>query len=120
MKTGLLGVTRIANLEMQELMDEVSQKGLKILESRGALGRLKRLVLRLRQVDRHLAEGRGSGAKLAEAESEVLRYEENLKALKAALETLQRSLLAQKSHLENIRANLGAASSWAASLRQTS
>jgi hypothetical protein len=93
MKTGLLGVARTANREMEGLMEEVSQKGVKILESPGALGRLRRLVLRLKQVDHSLAEGRRSSAKIAEAKPEILKYEENLKALKTALETLQLSLL---------------------------
>jgi hypothetical protein len=120
MDTGLLGVIRIANREIQELIDEVSQNGAKVVESRGAVRRLGRLALRLKQVDHYLAEGSRSSAKLADSEYEILKYKENLKALKVVLGTLQFSLLAQESHLENVRANLEAASSWAASIRQTS
>lgn len=120
MNTRLLEVIRIANREIQELIDEVSQKGAKIVECRGALRRLGRLSLRLKQVDHYLAGGPKPAAKLAESEGEILEYKENLKALKTALETLQLSLAARKSHLENVRRNLEAASSWVASLRQTS
>jgi len=120
MKPGLLQATRIANRGIQELIDDVSQNGAPVLESPGAVGRLRRLALRFKQVDRLLAEGSGESTKLAESEHEISKYRENLKALKAILETAQLSLLARKSHLENVRASLEAANSWAASLRQTS
>ena len=120
MNTRLLEVVRIANREIQKLIDEISQNGAKIVQRRGALRRLGRLSLRLKQIDHYLAEGPRPSAKQAESEHEILKYKENLKALKAALETLQSSLLARKSHLENVRANLEAANSWVASLRQTS
>ena len=120
MNTKLRDIIRIANREFPEFIGEVLQNGPKGAELGGAARRLGKVALRLKQVDRYLAERAGSGAKALESEQEFLTYAENLKALRGVLETLQSSLLAQKSHSDNVRANLQAASAWATSLRQTS
>jgi len=118
MKTGLLDIVRTANREFQELIDEISRNGPKIVQSRGAVRRLEKVSIRLRQVDRYLAERSKSSADVAESEYEVMKYRDNLKSLRSALETLQYSLLVEKSHLENVRSNLQAANVWANSVRE--
>jgi hypothetical protein len=118
MNTELLDIVRTANREFRGLIEEISQDGPKFLKSRGALRRLERLSLRLSQVDRGLAESLRSASKEAQSEYEVLKYRENLKALRGVFETLQYSLLVEKSHLDNVRANLQSANAWATSLRE--
>jgi hypothetical protein len=120
MDSKLRDIIRIANREFQEFIGEVSQNSLKGAELRGAARRLRKVALRLKQVDRYLTERAGSATNALQSEQEFLTYAENLKALRGVLETLQSSLLAQKSSSDNVHANLRAASAWAASLRQTS
>jgi P2-related tail formation protein len=55
-----------------------------------------------------------------EAAYELLKYRDNLKALRGVMETLQFSLLAEKARLENVRANLQSACAWATSVREIS
>ncbi|MFZ0960080.1 MAG: hypothetical protein WAO35_04190 [Terriglobia bacterium] len=119
MNNNLLHVIRTANREIQAFIDLVSQDGAKVLEFRAAGRRLTKVDLQLKQVARSLAAPR-STTPTAKDELEVLMYRENLKALKNALETLQFSLLTEKSRLENVRANLHAACAWAMSLREIS
>ncbi len=116
----LLDVMRIANREFQEFIDQVTQNGAQVVESRGAVRRLEKVDLRLQQVSRHLEAGSKSSALEPESAFEVLKYRENLKALRNVMETLQFSLLAEKARLENIRANMQAACAWAASVREIS
>ena len=59
-------------------------------------------------------------AEAPEAAYQVMKYRENLKALKSIMEALQFSLLAEKARLENVRANMQAACAWAASVREIS
>ena len=120
MNNRLIGIIRFANREFQEFIDEVAEDGAKITDTRGAGRRLEKVAQRLRQVDGLLAQegkpyvaGAGSG-------DEILKYRENLTALKGVLETLQNSLLVKKSRLENARGSVQAASAWAQLLRQTS
>jgi hypothetical protein len=120
MNKELLDVIRTANREFQEFIDQVSQEGAKVVESRGAARRLEKVDLRLQQVSQYLATGSKSEAPESEAAYEVLKYRENLKALCKAMETLQFSLLVEKARLENIRANMQAACAWAASVRDLS
>jgi hypothetical protein len=120
MSDGLLDAIRIANREFQEFIDEVAQSGAKVVESRGAVHRLEKVQIRLREVARHLAEEARSPTRTPEAAYEVLKYRENLKNLRGVMESLQFSLLAEKTRLENVRANLQSACAWAASLRDIS
>lgn len=115
-----LDVIRIANREFQEFIDQASQKGARILVSRGAALRLGKLDLRLRQVSQHLASAARSSAHAPEAAYQVMKYRDNLKALRGVLETLQFSLLAERARIENLRANMQAACAWATSVRDIS
>src|SRR5208282_1555912 len=105
MNNQLLDILRIANREFQEFIDQVTQKGAQVVESRGAVRRLEKVNLRLKQVSQHLAAGSKSPAPEPEAAYEVLKYREKLKALRNAMETLQFSLLTEKARLDNVRAN---------------
>jgi predicted nucleic acid-binding Zn-ribbon protein len=120
MTDDLLDAIRAANREFQEFIDQVAQSGAEVVESRGALRRLEKVQSRLREVAQYLAEEARSPARSPEAAYEILKYRENLKTLRSVMETLQFSLLAEKTRLENIRANLQAARAWAASLRELS
>ena len=120
MNNELLDVIRFANREFQEFIDQVSQNGAKVVESRGAARRLEKVNFRLKQVSHYLAAGFRSAAQEPEAAYELLKYRENLKALRNVMETLRFSLLAEKARLENVRANMQAACAWATSLREIS
>ena len=120
MNNGLLDVIRIANREFREFINQVAENGAKVVESRGAAHRLERVDLRLQQVSKFLAAGSRPSADAPEVALEILKYRENLKALRTTVETLQFSLLAEKARLENVRANMQAACAWAASLREIS
>jgi hypothetical protein len=120
MNNKLRDIIRIANREFHDFIAEASQNGPKGTDLGRIARRLGKVALRLKQVDRYLAESAESGTKALESEPEILTYAENLKALRGVLETLQSTLLAQKSESGNIRTNLQAASAWATSLRQTS
>jgi hypothetical protein len=119
MNQALLNVIRSANREFQEFIDQVSQSGGEVPETRGAGRRLKKVDLQLKQVAQSLA-GFRSSPPAAEDELEILKYRENLNALKNALASLQFSLLTEKARLENVRANLQAACAWATSLHDIS
>ena len=120
MNDELLDIIRIANREFQEFIDQVAQNGAKVVESRGAVRRLEKVDLRLKQVSKYLAAGSRPSAQAPEASYETLKYRETLKTLRSTMETLQFSLLAEKARLENVRANLQAACAWATSLREIS
>jgi CHAD domain-containing protein len=120
MNSELLDVIKIANREFQEFIDQVSQVGSKVVESRGAMRRLEKVDIRLRQVTEYLAAISGHAEATPEEAYEFLRYRENLKALRNALETLQFSLMSERARLENVRANMQAACAWAASVRDIS
>jgi hypothetical protein len=120
MSDRFLEIIRMANREFQEFIDEVAKNGAKVAKTRGAVRRLEKVAHRLSHVDGFLAQRAGPNLGGAESEFEILKYRENLKALKGVLETLQYSLLVEKSRIENTRANVQAASAWAQSLRQTS
>ncbi len=120
MNNGLLDVIRIANREFQDFIEQVRQSGAKVVESRGAVRRLDKIDLRLKQVSEFLVAGARSSAQQPETAYEVLKYRENLKTLRSVMETLQFSLLAEKARLENVRANLQSACAWATSLREIS
>ena len=119
MDTRLVKTVRIANREFQEFIDEVAKDGPNVAKTGGAVRRLQKIARRLSQVDRYLEHPRPFPT-TPESEYEILQYRENLKALKRVFETLQYGLLAEKSQIENTRANMKAASAWAHSLRQTS
>jgi division protein CdvB (Snf7/Vps24/ESCRT-III family) len=116
----LLDTIRIANREFRDFIDQVAQSGAQIVESRGAIRRLEKVNLRLQDVSQFLAAESRPSAPEPEAAYEVMKYRENLRALRNAMETLQFSLLAEKARLENVRANMQAACAWATSLRETS
>jgi hypothetical protein len=116
----LLDAIRIANREFQEFVEQYAQTGEKVVDSRRALRRLTKIDLRLKQVSRYLAGESKLLPPTPDAAYEVLKYRENLRSLRHVVETLQFSLLAEKARLENVRANLQAASAWATSLREIS
>ncbi len=120
MNKDLLDIIRIANREFQEFIEQAAQSRAKVVESGGAVHRLGRVDLRLKQVAKYLAAESGSSTQAPEDVEEVLKYRDNLKALRSAIETLQFSLLAEKARLKNIRVNLQAARAWATSLREIS
>ena len=116
----LLDTIRTANREFQEFIDQVSQNGAKVVETRGATRRLGKVDLRLKHVSKCLAAVSQSSAEAPEVAHQVLKYRENLKVMKGIMETLQFSLLAEKARLDNVRANMQAACAWAASMREIS
>jgi hypothetical protein len=122
MSDRFLEIVRLANREFQAFIDEVEKNGAKVAKTPGAVRRLEKVAHRLNQVDGFLAHRARPVPAGADSEYEILKYRENLKALKGIMETLQYSLLVEKSHIENTRANVNvqAASAWAQSLRQTS
>jgi hypothetical protein len=120
MKNELLDIIRIANREFQEFIDQVAQNGTRVVESRGAVRRLDKVDLRLKQVSQSLVAYSRSSVGAPEAAYELLKYRDNLKALRGVMETLQFSLLAEKARLENVRANLQSACAWATSVREIS
>jgi hypothetical protein len=120
MDNGLLDIIRTANREFQEFINQVSENGAKVVETRGAVRRLQKVDLRLQEVSKFLAAGSRPSADSPEVALEVLKYRENLKALRTTVETLQFSLVAEKARLENVRANMQAACAWATSLREIS
>jgi hypothetical protein len=120
MNNELLDIIRIANREFQEFIDQVAENGSKVVESRGAVRRLDKVDLRLKQVSQSLAANSRSSVGVPEAAYELLKYRDNLKALRGVMETLQFSLLAEKARLENVRANLQSACAWATSVREIS
>ena len=120
MNNDLLDIIRIANREFQEFIDQVAQSGAQVVQSRGAVHRLEKVDLRLKQVSQHLAADSKPPTPGPEAAYEVLKYRETLKALRNVMEVLQFSLLAEKARLENVRANLQSARAWATSLREIS
>jgi hypothetical protein len=115
-----LDVIRIANREFQEFIDLVSQDGAKVVETRGAMRRLSRVDLRLKHVGKCLDSASRSTVEAPDAAYQVLKYRENLKALKSIMENLQFALLSEKARLDNARANMQAACAWAASVREIS
>jgi hypothetical protein len=116
----LLDTIRTANCEFQEFVDQVSQNGAKVVETRGSLRGLGKVDLRLKYVSKCLATVSQSSAEVPEDAHQVLKYRENLKVMKVVVETLQASLLAEKARLDNVRANTRAACAWAASVREIS
>jgi hypothetical protein len=120
MSNELLDIMRVANREFQEFIDQATQNGAKVVESRGAVHRLEKVDVRLKQVSEHLAAASKTSRQEPEVAYEVLKYRENLKALRGVMETLQFSLLVEKARLENVRANMQSACAWATSLREIS
>jgi hypothetical protein len=120
MKAEFVDVVRTANREFRELIEELSRNEMQFMRSRGAVRRLEKVSIRLSQVESYLTQRPKSSGRAAESEYEILKYRENLKALKTAFETLQYSLLVEKSRLDNARSNLQAAHAWADSVRQLS
>jgi len=110
---------RTANREFREFIDQAAQRSAKGVESRWVVRRLQGITLRLAQISEYLAASRPI-MPAADAADDVRKYTENLKALRAVLETLQFSLLAEKARLETARANLRAACAWAMSLHNIS
>ena len=120
MPDDLLKTVRIANREFEAFMEEVTREGANAMATRPAARRLERVNLRLKQVATHLAEGPGHPKPPLGTEYELFEYRDNLRRLRGTLQTLQFSLLAEKTRLENVRANLQSARAWAASLRDIS
>ena len=120
MNDDLLETLQSANREFQGFIEQVSQSGAKVVETRGAMRRLVKVDLRLKHVSRCLASVSKSFLQSPEAAHQVLKYRENLRTLKSLMENLQFSLLAEKTRLDNVRANMQAACAWAESVRELS
>jgi hypothetical protein len=120
MNDELVDILRIANREFQEFIDRVSENGAKVVETRGALGRLGKVDLRLKHISKFLVTASQSSMQSPETAHQVLKYRETLKKLKNSMEALQIALLAEKTRLENVRANMQAACAWATSVREIS
>jgi hypothetical protein len=120
MSDDLLETLQSANREFQEFIEQVSEGGARVVETRGAMRRLVKVDLRLKHVSKCLASVSKSFLQSPEAAYEVLKYRENLKTLKGLMEGLQFSLLAEKARLDNVRANMQAACAWAESVRELS
>ena len=120
MSDDLLETLQSANREFQEFIEQVSEGGARAVETRGAMRRLVKVDLRLKHVSKCLASASKPYLKSPEAAYEVLKYRENLKTLKGLMESLQFSLLAEKTRLDNVRANMQAARAWAESVRELS
>ena len=120
MNNELLDTIQSANREFQEFIDQASQNGANVMDTRGAMRGLGNVDLRLKHVSKCLAADSRSFAEEPEAAHEVLQYRENLKVMKRIMETLQTSLLAEKSRLDSVRANTQAACAWATSMREIS
>jgi hypothetical protein len=120
MNSKLLEVIRIANREFQEFIDQAARNGEKAVDCRGAFRRLNKVNFQLQQVANFLAKESKPLAPTPGAAYEILKYRENLRSLRIAMETLQFSLLTEKARLENVRANMQAARAWASSLREIS
>ncbi len=120
MNARLLDVVRIANREFRDFVATFSEQGPGHGQYAEAARRLGRVSLRLKQVERVLADGAKRHSEQAGAEQELLDYEQNLMALKRIVEGLESMLLERKSRFEDIRAHLHAANAWASSLHQIS
>ena|ERR1700678_2265214 len=120
MNNELRDVLNIANREFQEFIDQVSQNGTIVVEWGEALRRLVKVDLRLNHVSKLLAVNSKISPEPPEAASAVLKYRDNLKSLLDVMEAFYSSLLAEKSRLDNLKANMRAARKWAASVRDIS
>jgi hypothetical protein len=117
MNSELADTLRMANLDFQEFIDEVSRTGVKAVESREEGHRLGRVELRLKQISQCLAETPKPRLEAPEIAGQILTYRAKLNCLRDALQALEFKLKAEKARLENVRANQQAASAWAASVR---
>jgi len=116
----LLENLKIANREFQEFIDQVACEGTKALKCQGAFRRLDKLNHRLQQVSKHLSTQSRRSLEEPEGAIEIMKYGENLKTLRTVIQNLHVSLLAEKTRLDNARANLQSACAWADSLREIS
>jgi len=119
MDNTLLDVIRTANREFRNFFEEISRTDISVMKSSSAPGRIEKIGRRLEQVGEILARTPRVSDLPSDGSREIAKYEENLKQLRTSLESIQYSLLVERSHLENVRANLRAASAWAASLKET-
>lgn len=116
----MLETIMAANREFREFIDQEAREEAEVTGTRRALRRLDSINFRLNQVSRHLSQDSQPFAEDPEGEAEVWQYRENLRTLRSILQTLQVSLLAEKSRMDDTRSNLHAADAWANSLRQIS
>jgi HPt (histidine-containing phosphotransfer) domain-containing protein len=120
MPTTLLNLIRIANREFRDFFEEVSRVATGVERPSVAFVRIQQVARRLEQVGKLLERPLRLADWTGFAGREIAEYQENLRRLRNALETIQYALLAERSHLQNVWANLQAASAWAATLKQTS
>lgn len=119
MRNPPLEALRLANREFPEFTEEICREIAKNAHSLGALRRLAKIHLHLRQVGASLPSTRAL-TNQPQAAYQTMKYRENLKSLRSALQTLQLALLTERNRLEQLRAHTEAASAWAASLREIS
>ena len=120
MDVTLREIVRIANHELGDFIRRFSEQGRDHGKCLEAAKRLGKISLRLKQVERLLAERTKHRSEGAEIDRTILEYEENLKALRGIVEGLESTLLARRSRFEHTRAHLQAADAWARSVRQIS
>jgi len=116
----LLRIIRVANREFQGFIAQAGKDGAKVVDPQGGVRRLEKVDLRLKQVAPYLTADSRYSTDTPEVAYEMQKYGENLTTLRSVMETLQSSLRAEKARLDNVRANVLAASAWATSLRDIS
>lgn len=114
----LLEAVRTANREFRDFVEKFSEPSLTQGQCTEAARRLGRISLRLKQLERLLARRAEGDREANDINQAIVEYQENLKALKGIVETLQSSLLERKSRFEDAHTHLQAARAWATSLRQ--
>jgi len=120
MNDAALRIIRTANRGFQEIIRQATESGNKAMGTGDAATLLRKIDQRLKQVAKHLGEGATALGTDSEAAIELQMYRENLTRLRHVVETLQSRLLAEKTRMDNVRANLRAARAWATSLREIS
>ena len=120
MDTAPLEVIRIANREFREFSDRFSVAGMGLEQCLDASRRLGKVSLRLKQVERLIAQRLHTKQPEPGLDETLQEYGQNLKALKEIVENLESTLLARKTGMDNARARMNAADAWARSVRELS
>ena len=120
MANELVDILQAASREFQQFVEKASKTASNAAAIPVAVANLKRLDFCLKHVSKCLAAAPRPLEKDSIAARQVLTYRENLRVLKASVETLQSNLLAEKTRLENAQGNMKAVRAWAESVRETS
>ena len=120
MDESLLDAVRNANREFQEFIDLASNNNAQGMATHVAVRQLEDVKHRLQQIAPFLSTQCRTADAAADEAFELLKYRENLKALRGAMQTILFSLLTEKARLENARNNTQAACAWATSLQEIS